>query len=224
MNTSLPETFRPRGIKYRKVQLGIDFPSDFYDNLKAIDENFYLVWHRFMVNYEGIVMNDYSGPADNPRHAVCEFAGELCFGTPWPPRNPAPDNRWHLWRLNPYAGWVHVYVIESTEPDYLSKLTESLYVQDKITSKYGHKAYRQHREEIREALAEKDRELEGEKMTAWQTSNKEMLDKAKDNLTRGKVDPTNPIKETISSFPGQTHRSTLKRPLEDEDVLKPPGG
>jgi DNA polymerase/3'-5' exonuclease PolX len=103
-------------------------------------------------------------------------------------------------------------------------LTERLYLQDQVTTKYGYRAYRKQQEATREASREKEQALESEKMTAWQGENTGLLEKAKDNLSRGQINPTNPVKETISSYQNQSHRSTLKRPLEDSDVLKGPGG
>jgi len=229
MDTSLPEMFRPRGARYRKVQLGIDFPSSFYDDLKSVDEDLWLVWHRFAVNYEGIILNDYSGPSDNPRIKIDVVAGELCFGEPridMMTREPIEENRWHIWRLNRHAGWSHVAPVEDDNPEYLNGLVYRLYLQDQVhaKSRTGYKEYRKLQEEARERAREKAQQEESDRMTAWQTENKELLDKAKDNLTRGKVDVTNPKHESIMSYTGQKHRSTLKRPLDDSDVLRGPGG
>jgi NADH:ubiquinone oxidoreductase subunit E len=47
---------------------------------------------------------------------------------------------------------------------------------------------------------------------AWLTKN------AMDNMAKGITAPTNPMKRTITSYPGQKNRGTLERPLRDEDV------
>lgn len=226
MDTSLPEIFRPRGVRYKKLRLGLDVPSYFYDELKAIDRHLYLVWHPYVVMYEGIIQNDYEGDPENPRHKIHYSHGELCFGTvplSGETGEPLPENRWHLWRLNPSHGWSHIAEIESTHPEYLNLLLKRLWVQDKVVTKYGHRTYREQQEEFREGQREKERDNRDDEMKEWHRSNKEFVDKAADNLSRKAVDPTFPVKETIVSS-GQSYRSTLRRPLEDEDVLKPPGG
>ena len=43
-----------------------------------------------------------------------------------------------------------------------------------------------------------------------------LVRKAMDNLDRGVTAPTNPKKETIASYKGQTNKSRTVRPLDDE--------
>jgi hypothetical protein len=52
---------------------------------------------------------------------------------------------------------------------------------------------------------------------AVQEENAWLLRRAMDNFDRGVTKPTNPEKEQIISYPGQSHRSRVSRPITDEE-------
>jgi hypothetical protein len=106
----------------------------------------------------------------------------------------------------------------SSHPNYLALLARRLYLQAKFISKYGTRAYARDLGDQQEAEIEKHKKSVEELQMATMQENAWLVRSAIDNMSRGVVAPTNPTKETISSFSGQTNRSRIIRPLDDEDA------
>jgi hypothetical protein len=220
MYVELPDCLRAAG-SYRRCDIGIDFPSGFYEDLKAIDGGFYLVWHPYSIMWEDIVANQYEGPLDDPRNAIHFEHGHLNFG--YVTKNatddsPAEDNSWHLWRLSWPHGWAHVLKMASTHPNYLALVLSRLRLQVVWHEKYGLKSYQRLLAESDGARREELIQDQSEMLNAWQDENGWLIRRVKDNFSSGRVKPTNPQKERIMSFPGQGKRSRLIVPLSDEDA------
>lgn len=218
MGEKLPKELRPRTGRY-KTSSGLDFPSWFTDGLKAIDREFYTIWHPYKTIWDPVI-NEYSGSLEDPRFVIQDLNGELIFG--WPERDPKtwapmPDNSWHIWRLSWPSGWGHIVKIESDQPEYLRLLLTKLCAQKRHTDRYGLGSYskvlaNQQQEEQEAAKVKHDNTL-----LDVQHENKWFLNRVKENMERGIVNPTMPTKETISSFSGQTYRTRLERPLDDRE-------
>jgi len=215
---SLPEQLRPRGVSYKKFAPGLDFPCWFFDSLKTIDKDFHLIYHPYKVLWDDII-NEYSGGTEDPRYQVNFDHGELNFG--WVLTDgegrPREDGSWHLWRLCWPHGWAHIVEIQSKEIEYLFLLVNRLSLQAAFTERYGHKAWSRQVEEETTKATEKHQEDQQDLFNAVQKENKWLMDKAAENFERGKTKPTNPQKEQVMSYAGQTHRSRVSRPMTDEE-------
>ena len=215
----LPKTLRPDNSNNRECQRGIDLPSWFFDELKAIDSNFYIVWHPYATIWDNII-NQYEGALEDPRFTIHREYGEEVWGwvTTKGDGSPIIEQAWHVWRLCEPYGWAHVIRIDSKASHYLSLLTSRLHTQGAFRDKYGDIAWnRQIRDEQEEAQfkAQEDKQAEFDAVqdeNAWLTKN------AMDQMERGVTAPTNPMIHKIISYPNQKNRGTHERPLRDEDV------
>lgn len=215
---NLPDKLRPRGSRYRRLSPGLDFPTSFLDDLKGIDHNFYLVWHPFRMLWDSIINAD-AGGIEDPRYEIHEKYGELNFGFVLTNGEGAPvsEPRWHLWRLCEPHGWAHVLSLASQEGGYLRLVAYRMHLQAMFHDKYGGaRAYQKLLDEANEEQRAKMRKDEEMYFNAWQEENQWLIDKAKDNFSRGVTAPTNPTKETVMSYSGQSKRSKLVTPLGDE--------
>lgn len=218
MKINLPKEYRPEGY-YRKLDIGLDVPSFFWYDLKAIDPDFYLVFHPYKVLYDSII-NNYRGELEDPRYTINNDYGQLNFGFVLTDGqgNPLEDGKWHIWRLCKGAGgWSHVLPLESTEGEYLKLVINRLHLQASWYNRYGFISYNRLMERLDDEKREKALKDREELFNATQEENKWLVRKAMENLDRGITKPTNPIKETISSYKDQGNRSRIVRPLEDED-------
>lgn len=205
-------------IKRLFPDIGVDIPSWFFHGLRAIDKDFYLIKHSFRVLWDDII-NEYEGPLDDPRYCINKNHGTINFGFVLTDNTgkPLEDGSFHLWRYCWPHGWAHIIKIEDTHEKYLRLLLKRLYLQAKITDKYGFKAYsrkRRDEEEEEDLIKQKDKDS---LFQAFQEENDWLLRKAKENYLSGKIAPTNPTKETIVSYPNQTNRTKTLRPLEDHE-------
>lgn len=218
MKLKLPKQFRPNNI-YRMCELGVDLPREFMDEIHSIDSSIYPVWHPYKVLYDTI-MNTHTGELEDPRNTVHMEGSEMVFGFVLTDGKgqSLEDGTWHLWRWSWPHGVAHIIQLKSREPEYLKIVTRMLHVQAKWTDKYGFRSYnallRDMEEDKREQMM-KDRE---DLFMATQEENDWLLKKAMENMDRGVTAPTNPQKETITSFGGQTNRSRIIRPMDDEDA------
>lgn len=215
----LPSTLRPSNSNYKECLAGKDLPSWFMDNLKSIDEKLYIVWHPFRMIWDNL-MNQYEGELLDPRFCIHREHGEEVWGfvTTKGDGSPIPECAWHVWRLAEPHGWCHVVRIESKHSEYLQLMINRLHLQAKYRDRYGNIAWNRKTRSDDEGSQRKAQDLHQEGFEAVQEENSWLTRNARENMSRGITAPTNPQKETIASFAGQTHRSRLSRPLEDEDV------
>lgn len=202
----------------RKVTVGLDFPSYILDDLRAVDNNLYLIWHPYNVQWDDII-NEYEGRLEEGRTTIHKQYGETNFGFVYTDGQGAPiqSNSWHIWRFNPDHGWAHVIKLETTHPEYVDKVLRILHTYRCFTQKYGFKSYNRLQAELKDQEREQMLKDHKEYLNAWQDENKWLRRKAMENLSRGIVTPTNPQKEIIASYAGQTNRTKIVRPLEDEE-------
>lgn len=217
MTYKLPRRHRPDTSPYRQFRPGDDLPYGFFDDVRGIDNRLHFVWHPYQVEYEN-VMNIYTGKIEDPRFNIHIEYDQEVWG--WvlrnPDNSPKEDGSWHIWQIHDH-GWSHVCPVLSSDPNYLSTLARRLHLQGKMVDKYGKYAYAkgltEESEERRQKRLEDLREIEDEvhKENSW------LMKRAMENLSRGHINPTNPQKEQIMTYPGQSHRSRVSRPLTDEE-------
>lgn len=209
----LPKKWRHENLRYRKLNPGVDLPAWFVENIRAIDDNLYFVWHPHRFLYDDI-MNQYTGSMEDPRFTIGPDTWGFC------PTDgdgaPLPENRWHCWRLCD-TGWAHIFDVRSKEPSYLKKICDRLYVQAKLTAKYGPQAYIQYMKEEREKQQEKDLADRDQLFEDVQKENSWLMNKAMENFKSGVTAPTNPTRDSIYSYPGQVKRSKGVVPISDEE-------
>jgi hypothetical protein len=214
----LPNIMRPEGLYHRDFQPGSDLPKWFHDELKGLDVKLYFVWHPYKVLYDD-VMNCYEGSLEDPRYVIGEFHGQEVWGYPMKKAEddtPMSDNKWHIWRLCDPYGWCHVCPVETADPEYLTLLLRRLHLQAKLRDR-GRRAYQEHLDEAQEERMRKNQEYADELFSAVQDENRWLLQRAANNYLAGKVEPTNPQKESIYSYSGQKNRSRIIRPLDDRE-------
>jgi hypothetical protein len=192
-------------------------PRWFIDELRTIDPDLHLVWHEWQVTYDDF-MTQYSGDLDDPRFTIHEEHGQEIWG--WiltdGENTPLPDGSWHIWRLCD-VGWAHVTKLDSrSNPQYLRHILKRLHLQAVLSLK-GRREYRKLLEEEQEAQMEKSQRDAAQLFDDVQTENKKLMDTVKENFEWGRVKPTRPKKETITSYRGQTNRSRMVRDLDDEE-------
>jgi hypothetical protein len=213
----LPKEFRP-DRPYRRCAYGIDLSRTFITNLQAIDPWLYPVFHMYRVLWDSII-NMYDGELEDPRYTVNYDYGEMNFGyvlTDGEGR-PLEDGSWHIWRWCYPHGVAHVVKLESLSSEYLELVLKRLHLQACWTNKYGFLAYNKLLDNVREedrTQLMKDRE---EMFQATQDENRWLLRRAMDEAARGNINPTNPQHESIISYPGQSNKSRIIRPLEDKE-------
>lgn len=219
MNTiSVPRIFRS-GRNLRTLIPGLDLSCEFIDNIRSIDKRIYPIFHPYEVLYEDF-MNQYTGKIDDPRYCIGSPDGieEEIWG--WPLKTNKniykEDGHIHLWRLSD-IGWSHIVRLESKDPAYLQTVVNRLYIQANYRDKYGDLAWNQ---KVREDEAEekaKRAQKEEAQFSDIQKENKWLLRKAMDNFERGITQATNPTKEIITSFRGQTNHTKIIRPITDKE-------
>lgn len=218
MELKLPKNSIPYCPRYRKVQIGLDFPSFFIDGLKGLDKDFHLVYHNHRTLWENI-MNANSGSLEDPRYTINYSYGNLNFGWVLTDNEgfPLPDNSWHLYRLCWPHGYAHILKIEDTHNYYLKLVLNRLFKQAQFTERYGarawnHKLDDEHTEEVEQQ--QKDKEY---MMKCFQEENDWLLRKSMESFGRGQIKPTNPTKDIIFSGRGVSNRSRIVRPLTDRE-------
>ncbi len=209
---------RPRGVRYKKLNLGLDLPSWFFYRLKGIDHDFQLVFHPYQVLWDNII-NEYEGELDDTRFTIHREHGELVFGYVLTngEGEPTPDNTWHLWRFcNPH-GWAHIVKIENKHERYLELLLNRLYLQAKISDRYGHRAWTRKLEDDKSDEADSMAQDKKELFQAVQEENSWLTKRAMDNMGRGMVNATRPQKDIIFSAGGVSKRSKITRDIRDRE-------
>lgn len=214
----LPDKYRPKGLHFRDFRPGHDLPYQFHLDIKAIDPKLYFVWHPYQVLYD-MIMNQYTGSMEDPRFVIEEQYGQEVWGwiTTDAKGKPIVDEHWHIWRLCDPYGWAHVCNIASDHPDYLKLLVNRLHLQATIQAKEGDLAYSRKMREEEESAREKKQQEEAELLDAVQKENSWLLRRAMDNFESGKVAPTKPTKEIITSYRGQENKGRIEREITDEE-------
>jgi hypothetical protein len=222
----LPEELRPKGVRYRQCEIGVDLPGDFLTSLRGIDEHLYPVFHPYRILWDSIINGD-AGELEDPRFQIHVKYGELNFGHVLTDGDgcPTPDGTWHIWRLCRPHGWAHVINIDSTDRLYLDLLCKRLWLQATYNDKYGHKGYTKLLEQMDLEKREKEASEKQDLFNEISKTNSAMMSRAMDNYSRGVVKATNPQKESIINYPGQVNHSKTVRPLSDKEggLILPPG-
>ena len=215
----LPTTLRPSDSEYRECLPGKDLPSWFMDDLKAIDEKLYLVYHPFALMWDNL-MNQYTGELEDPRFSIHREHGQECWGWVTTDSNgaPIPEGAWHVWRLWDPHGYTHVVRVDSKEDSYLKTLLDRLYLQGNIRDKEGEHAWSKHLAEEQSIEQQKRQAEADEGFEAVQAENECLTRAARDNMARGVVKPTNPMVEKIVSYGGQKNHTATRRPADDADA------
>lgn len=217
MDYVLPKEFRPPGVHYRQFRPGIDLPRAFYDDIRAIGDRLYIIWHEYRCELD-TVMNTYVGPEEDPRFCIHEENGEEVFG--WVLKDnkdrPIPERAWHIWERHQF-GFSHVCPILFSSPEYLQRLAYRLYMQTKITDKYGYKKYYEFLKAGEEELKGKEKQDALDLQAAVNEENGWLVRRAMENMERGITAPSNPQKDSIMSYGGQKNRSRIIRPLDDAE-------
>lgn len=228
MVITIPNDFRPGGY-LKPCELGVDLPSWFVNNIRSMDNKLYPIFHPYSLLYEDFMTAD-AGNLDDPRyciHTSAAYGNQELWG--WPLKSRAGvkfNENWHLWRLSS-IGWCHVFEIESRDSEYLKLMLDELFIVNQITNKYGPRAVMEYRRD--KAMMQQERQLAENKQLMNDTfaANRTIMKRVIENFEAGRVDPTNPTVETISSYAGQTNRSRIIRPLDDTDkqsgLVLPPG-
>ena len=215
----LPSTLRPSNSTARQCIPGKDLPSWFMDDLKAIDEKLYLVYHPFALIWDNL-MNQYTGELEDPRFTIHREHGEEVWGfvTTNGDGSPIPEGAWHVWRLWEPHGWTHVVRVDSKHDEYLQIMVSRLHLQATIRDKDGNIAWNRYMAEEQSVKQIADQDAHQEGLGAMQEENSWLMKNAMDNFQRGVTAPTNPTIEKIVSYAGQKNHTATSRPLEDEDV------
>jgi len=226
MILELPEVMRPRGVYYTKCALGVSLPAGFVKDVRAFDNDIYPVFHRYRLLWDNI-MNEYNGPADDPRMTIESKHGELNFGFVLTDGHgvPIPEGCWHLWRLCHGYGWAHIIKLETKDHIYLNLVLKNMYLQDKFNRKYGARGWSRYLESVDLEKRQKLMDEEADLMNEIAKANSGMVRRVMDNFGRGVNKPTNPQKETIMSGAGISNRSRIVRPASDREggLILPPG-
>jgi hypothetical protein len=165
------------------------------------------------------IINTYDGELEDPRYTVNYEYGEMNFGFVLTDGEgkPLEDGSWHIWRWCHPHGVAHIIKLESLDPEYLHLVVRRLWLQACWTNKYGFRSYNrlldQVREEDRTQLM-KDRQA---LFDATQYENRWLIKRAIDNAASGNIAPTNPTKDSIISYPGQSNRSRIITSLDDKE-------
>jgi hypothetical protein len=191
-------------------------------DLWSIDSHLYPIFHPYRILWDDLV-NSYTGATQDERYPITENShrvGELVMGHVLSNGQgvPTPDGSWHIWRwCEPARAWAHIIPVESKDRTYLRLLVERLWLQAKYNDRYGHRGYQKMMEEAdvdqRQKIADDKNDLMGEIHKA----NSGMMKRIISNYERGVVDSTNPQKESVISYTGQTNKSRTVRPLEDRE-------
>ncbi len=214
----LPITLRGDN-KHRPLRLGLDLPSWFYSDIKAIDPKLHFVWHPWRVLYDNIMTN-YTGDLEDSRFRIHEEHGHEIWGYTLKAakaETPLKEAKWHLWRLCDPYGWAHVSVVEDKDPEYLILLGKRLHRQAVISDRYDQKEYA--RLTLKEQYDARIKAQENADLlySDVQKENSWLTNSAMEGMLSGKTAPSNPTKDVIISYPGQKKRSKITRPITDKE-------
>ena len=215
---SLPKDLRPESLYYRKLNLGIDLPAEFYQDIKGISDSLYFVYHPVETLYEDI-MTCYTGKADDPRWHIHFSSGQEIWGYPltMPDGSWKRDGTWHIWQLYRNVGWLHVSNIASTEPEHLNRIVNRLGREKFFKARYGAMEWNHRMRKDDEDREARLQDAKDQQFRDIQGENKWLTRKAMENLERGVTAPSRPTKDIITSFAGQTNRSKMTREITDKE-------
>jgi len=203
---------------YREARPGLDLPASFMDELRGIDPDLHFIWHRYRCLWDTFI-NKYEGEKENPRYTVEEKYGYTNFGFVLTDNNgdPISENKWHIWRwCRGVDAWAHVIDVDSKKPSHLEKIVSNIVREAKMANMTRRQRMNLMQEEQEEQLQKK----QAKSQDLWKEVNKansKLMKSAAENFASGVTAPTNPTKEIISSFRGQTNRSKIVRPLTDTE-------
>ena len=218
MDCHLPAHLRPNGLQQRTLRVGVDLPAGFIEDIKTIDEQLFFVFHPYRINYDELT-NRYYGSLEDPRWTICESFGREVWGWVLTDNHgvPIPDGTWHIWSMKKDFGYSHVSNIASLNPDHLKRIVDRLGREKRYKERYGPMDWNKKMRRDEEEYQAKLQDAKDQEYLDIQRENKWLIRKAAENMERGIIGATNPVKETIASHAGQTHRSRLSRPLEDKE-------
>jgi hypothetical protein len=230
MQLKLPAKGRPCGVRYRQCDLGTDLPSQFIDDLRSIDKDFFPIFHPYRVLWDDMV-NEYTGKLNDPRYPIAEnsfLAGELVMGHVLSNGQgvPTPDGTWHIWRwCEPARSWAHIINVDCRDRLYLNLLVERIWLQAQYNDRFGHKGYQRMMEQADLAKREKLQNDKADLMGEIHKANSGMLNRAMRNYEHGRVEATRPTKDIIMSGGGLSKRSKITREISDREggIILPPG-
>jgi len=214
----LPKVKRPL-TSYKKCGLGVDLPSWFVHDLWAIDPKLYPVWHEFDVLWD-MVINEGLGTTEEPRYPIQFKHGHLSFGfiLTLGDGSPKKDRSWHIWRLSD-PGWSHVVKIQDRKnPEYLKYVLDRLYFHAIYDGKYGRFALNKKIFEQQENARQKAIQDRLEQQNLLDKENRAVWREVLDNFLSGKIAPQVAQKDIIVSYPGQSNRSRITRPMTDKEI------
>ena len=164
------------------------------------------------------IINEYVGSMEDPRFTIhyehgCENWGFVLTDGDGA---PIPEGSWHIWRLCE-PGWAHIMKIEDKHDYYLKLLIRRLDLQARWSDKYGAKSWNRKQAVDADEIKERKQAQHQELFDAVQDENSWLMKKAMENFERGHSAPTNPTKDSIISYPNQTNRSRIVRPLDDTE-------
>lgn len=209
------------GYRLRAMQPGLDLPCFFIDGIKALDPKLYFIYHPYRVLWDDVI-NQYEGDPNNPRYVIgrhpdCGEQEIWGFVLTNGKGEPLLDGRWHIWRLCEPRGWAHVVPIDYRTGPFFEFCLDRLRINAEIVDKYGPKAWNRYLHEEERALQEAGVQSMHELFVDTQKENKWLLRTAMENFQRGIVAPTNPQKESIMGYAGQSNKSRIIRPLDDHE-------
>jgi len=219
-STRIPQVFRPGG-RVRTPQLGIDLPTWFFEGLKGIDEDLFVLWHPYRLHWNDI-LNQYSGELEDPRLTISispHYGDQELWG--WVltdgQKRPLSENRWHVWRLCRNYGWAHIFPILNTEEAHLKHYLHRLFLRTQIQDKYGIAGWQRFEKEEDELKQQKRVQDHENQFQDTMNENRSLMRVALENMERGYIQATNPTKEVIMSYPGQKKFDKIERPLTDKE-------
>lgn len=210
---------RPSGLIYRKLDLGLDLPASFYEEIKGIDPNLYFVFHRWSVQYDDL-QNQYYGSLEDPRWMIHAAHGSNeVWGWIMTDNKGAPliDGTWHIWQLKKDYGWSHVANIPEVTEHVLNTLVNRLGREKLYKAKFGHLAWNHKMRKDKEDAIAREQDAKDNRFQDIQRENRSLTRKAMENYERGVFAPTNPTKDVITSYAGQTNRSRIVRGITEKE-------
>lgn len=218
MGSHLPTDLRPQGLQTKTLVAGVHLPAGFIADVRAIDESLFFVYHPYRIQYDELT-NQYYGSLEDPRWLIGERYGKEVWGWVMTDNKgaPIPDETWHIWSLKKDFGYSHVSNIASQKSEYLKRIVERLGREKRYKEKYGSLEWNKQMRRDDEDLRAKLQDAKDQEYMDIQNENKWLTKRAMENLERGETRATNPTKEIISSYEGQTNRTKIVRPITDKE-------
>lgn len=199
--------------------LGIDLPSKFVHDLKAIDNDLHIFFHPWKTLWEDIINFD-RGSLEDQRLNIHWYGSDLVFGHIYTDANkaPIPDNTWHIWRYCSNApGWAHVMQLQDKSGEYLKAILNNLYDQAHFKNRYGDIAWNRQYEETLNKAQIKRQQDHSNLFADVQQENKSAFKPAMENFGKNITAPSNQKVDKIMSYTGQANRTKISRDATDKE-------